>query len=232
MRKGLTISLIICIILMVLSQLVLPTIGSRTVDKELREALETENVSTSISTFPGFMLLFGKIDSMHVEAENGKLGNIRCSKLVLDGQNIDADLSALSLNDGSAIRSADSITLAGTITEANLQEFLQNKLDKVEDLKVKMTKESITATGNIKILKRNVELSLTGQLFEDNGMIYFHMTHLDIKGGILGKAVVGNFFGDIMILNLRGIAFPSEFEGVEHYDGYVILKARSVQKVL
>lgn len=233
MRKGLTISLIICIILLVLCQIAVPGIANNMVETKLKTALRTERIDSSISTFPGFMLLFGQMDTLHVEAENGLIGNIRCSKLVLDGTNVDADLSALDLKDGSAVRSADSLTLTGTITEDNLQEYMQNKLGDVESLSVSMKKDGTSAAGKVKILGRTADIELSGQFFEDNGSIYFRMTKLNVRNTPLGDAVIGNIFGDMQLLNLHGFPFPAEYDSVEQFDGYVILKAsRHVQEGL
>lgn len=233
MRKGLTISLIICIILLVLCQFVVPSVANNMVETKLKIALRTERIESSISTFPSFMLLFGQMDKLHVEAENGLIGDIRCSKLVLDGTNVDADLSALDLKDGSAVRSAESLTLTGTITEDNLQEYMQSKLGDVESLSVSMKKDGISAAGKVKILGRTADISMDGQLLEENGSIYYRMTSLNVRNTPLGDAVVGNIFGDMQLLNLHGFSFPAEYESVEQHDGYVILKAsRRVQEGL
>lgn len=225
MRKGLTIFLIICIILIGLCQLVVPAVANGTVESKLKTALGTENVDVSISSTPGFMLLFGQLDTIHAEADNGMLGNIRCSKLVLDGKNVRADLNALDVQDGSAIQSADYLTLVGRITQDDLQTFLQQKLGKVDDLQVEIHPDKTIATGKIKLLGREADVSLQGIFYEEMGMIYFHMTDMKVRNAVLGNAVIGNFFGDILLLDLHSLAFPAQFDSVDQQEGYVMLKA-------
>lgn len=225
LRKLLTISLIICIILVGLCQFVVPGMISSTANSKLRDALQTQQVNSELSTVPGFMLMFGQIDKLHIEAENGKLGNIRCSKLVLDGKNVNADISAFDLQDGSAVKSADMLTLTGTITEDNLKEYMRDKLEGVGDLNVKMTSNYTTATGNIKLLGQPAEVSISGNFSVDKEKLYFQMASIDIKNSLLGHAVIGNMFGDMLLLDLQDISFPSEFDSVEQHEGYVTLKA-------
>lgn len=225
LRKVLTISLIICIILVVLCQFVLPGIATSTVNTKLQSALQTDKVQTEMSTFPGCLLMFGQMDKIHVEAENGRIGNVRCSKLVLDGKNVRANISAFDVKDGSAVESADELTLTGTITEANLQEYMADRLDGVENLTVKMTNKETTASGQIKLLGRAADVSITGNFYEERGLLYFHMTGIDIRNALLGHAVIGNLFGDMLLVDLQEMAFPAEFNRVEQHDGYVVLVA-------
>lgn len=225
MRKLLTISLIICIILVGLCQFVVPSIAAGTIDTKLQSALQTDRVRSEVSSFPGVLLMFGQMDKVHVEAENGKLGNMRCSKLVLDGKNVRANISALDLRGGSAVESADKLTLTGTITEDNLREYMQDRLDGVEDLTVKMTRKETTASGKIKFLGRQADISVTGNFYEERGLLYFHMTSIDIKNALLGHAIIGNLFGDMVLLDLQELSFPAKFDSVEQHDGHVILNA-------
>ena len=230
MRKGLTISLIICIILCGVSQLLIPVIAGQTVETKLKTALVSDEVNVSVSSMPGILLLFGEIDTIHATAKNGMLGNIRCSQLVLDGKNVQADLSSLDVKDGSAITAADSLTLTATITQDDLQKFLQEKLGKVENLTVTLRNDRAVANGEIKLLGKKADVTLEGIFFEENGMVYFKMTHLDIQNAVLGRAVVGNFFGDILVLDLHSLAFSAAIESVEQKDGYVLLKANHVEQ--
>ena len=62
-------------------------------------------------------------------------------------------------------------------------------------------------------------------LFDDNGSVYFRMTKLDIKNALFGKAVIGNFFGDILLINLHALPFSAELDRVVQKDGEVVLMA-------
>ena len=58
-----------------------------------------------------------------------------------------------------------------------------------------------------------------------DGGLYFHMTQLDIKNAVFGQAVLGNFFGDILLFDLYNSPVRAEIDDVEQHDGYVVIRA-------
>ena len=135
----------------------------------------------------------------------------------------------LDANNGKAVSSAESLTLTGIITEENLQQFLEEEWGDVENLKVTMTPEQIAVSGQLEFLGKKADLQMSGIIFEDNGEISFHMEKLEVKNSRLGNAVIGNFFGDIVLLDTRRLYFPAEYESAVMQNGSVILKARMRQ---
>lgn len=234
MRRVLTIFSIIIIILIVFSQCLLPGLLEKTAESRLQEASKADRVEVGFSTVPALKMALGRVDAAEINAENAQLGNIRVSKLHLSGEGLQVNILNLisysgNKEDGSKpelfITGADKLVLTGEITEENLADFLQKKVDKIEDIQVKMTPESVTATGKVKLGGQMADLSLEGVFFEQNGSVFFRMTKLDIRNALFGHAAVGNFFGDIVVLNLRQLPFEAEYDRVEQMDGKVILTA-------
>ncbi len=95
-----------------------------------------------------------------------------------------------------------------------------------------MDSEKLSASGTVKLFGRTAELTLEGIVFEENGAVYFHMTRLDIKNAVLGKAVIGNFFGDILLFDLYKMPVRSEVDDVEMQDGQVVIKASYRKSVI
>lgn len=206
-------------------QLILPGIIGGNMASRIKEAAKAENVAVDVRSVPGFLLLAGRMDNLDVVVDNAQLGDMKVSKLALHGENVRVDLSALDTRDGSAIQSADNLELTGVITQDALKEMLVKKMDKVENLDVHMDKDKISATGQIKFLGRMADVTLEGKVLPENGGVYFHMTRLDIRNAVLGQAVLGNFFGDILIFNLYDSPVRAEIEDVEQQDGQVVIKA-------
>lgn len=207
------------------SQLVLPGLMEGRLGSLIQKELQAENVEVELQSLPGVQLLAGRADRIDITADGAQLGDIRVEKLTLHGENVQADFSALNKRDGSAIRSADRLELTGTITSQALQDMLEKKLDKVEKLTASMDKDKLTASGQVKLIGRMADIHLEGRVLAKDGGLYFHMTQLDIKNAVFGQAVLGNFFGDILLFDMYNSPVRAEIDDVEQHDGYVVIRA-------
>ena len=220
-----TIFSIIIIILIVFSQFFFVPLVEKTAETRLKNATQASTAAVSLQTMPAVLLLLGQVDNVDMKAENAMLGQVRVQELTLKGKNVGVDPFALDAQDGSAVRRADTLELTGTITAENLADLLRRKVDKLENVEVTITPEIVSASAQVKLGGRMADLHLEGVLFDDNGSVYFRMTKLDIKNALFGKAVIGNFFGDILLINLHALPFSAELDRVVQKVGEVVLMA-------
>lgn len=225
MGKRISILIGIVVLAAAFCQLLLPGIIGGNLANRIKEAARAENVTANVRAMPGFMLLAGQMDNLDVVVDNAWLGDIQVSRLTLHGENLQVDYSALDSRDGSAIQSADNLELTGVITQQALQDMLVKKMEKVDNLHVQMDADKISATGQIKLLGRMADITLEGKVLPENGGLYFHMTRLDIRNAVLGQAVLGNFFGDILIFDLYNSPIRAEIDDVQQQAGQVTIKA-------
>lgn len=225
MGKRISILIGIVVLAAAFCQLLLPGIISGNLANRIKEAARAENVTANVRAMPGFMLLAGQMDNLDVVVDNAWLGDIQVSRLTLHGENLQVDYSALDSRDGSAIQSADNLELTGVITQQALQDMLVKKMEKVDNLHVQMDADKISATGQVKLLGRMADITLEGKVLPENGGLYFHMTRLDIRNAVLGQAVLGNFFGDILIFDLYNSPIRAEIDDVQQQAGQVTIKA-------
>ncbi len=225
MGKRISILIGIVVLAAAFCQLLLPGIIGGNLANRIKEAARAENVTANVRAMPGFMLLTGQMDNLDVVVDNAWLGDIQVSRLTLHGENLQVDYSALDSRDGSAIQSADNLELTGVITQQALQDMLVKKMEKVDNLHVQMDADKISATGQVKLLGRMADITLEGKVLPENGGLYFHMTRLDIRNAVLGQAVLGNFFGDILIFDLYNSPIRAEIDDVQQQAGQVTIKA-------
>ncbi len=225
MGKRISILIGIVVLTAAFCQLLLPGIIGGNLANRIKEAARAENVTANVRAMPGFMLLAGQMDNLDVVVDNAWLGDIQVSRLTLHGENLQVDYSALDSRDGSAIQSADNLELTGVITQQALQDMLVKKMEKVDNLHVQMDADKISATGQVKLLGRMADITLEGKVLPENGGLYFHMTRLDIRNAVLGQAVLGNFFGDILIFDLYNSPIRAEIDDVQQQAGQVTIKA-------
>ena len=225
MGKRISILIGIVVLAAAFCQLLLPGIIGGNLANRIKEAARAENVTANVRAMPGFMLLAGQMDNLDVVVDNAWLGDIQVSRLTLHGENLQVDYSALDSRDGSAIQSADNLELIGVITQQALQDMLVKKMEKVDNLHVQVDADKISATGQVKLLGRMADITLEGKVLPENGGLYFHMTRLDIRNAVLGQAVLGNFFGDILIFDLYNSPIRAEIDDVQLQAGQVTIKA-------
>lgn len=225
MGKRISILIGIVVLAAAFCHLLLPGIIGGNLANRIKEAARAENVTANVRAMPGFMLLAGQMDNLDVVVDNAWLGDIQVSRLTLHGENLQVDYSALDSRDGSAIQSADNLELTGVITQQALQDMLVKKMEKVDNLHVQMDADKISATGQVKLLGRMADITLEGKVLPENGGLYFHMTRLDIRNAVLGQAVLGNFFGDILIFDLYNSPIRAEIDDVQQQAGQVTIKA-------
>lgn len=225
MGKRISILIGIVVLAAAFCQLLLPGIIGGNLSNRIKEAARAENVTANVRAMPGFMLLAGQMDNLDVVVDNAWLGDIQVSRLTLHGENLQVDYSALDSRDGSAIQSADNLELTGVITQQALQDMLVKKMEKVDNLHVQMDADKISATGQVKLLGRMADITLEGKVLPENGGLYFHMSRLDIRNAVLGQAVLGNFFGDILIFDLYNSPIRAEIDDVQQQAGQVTIKA-------
>lgn len=225
MGKRISILIGIVVLAAAFCQLLLPGIIGGNLANRIKEAARAENVTVNVRAMPGFMLLAGQMDNLDVVVDNAWLGDIQVSRLTLHGENLQVVYSALDSRDGSAIQSADNLELTGVITQQALQDMLVKKMEKVDNLHVQMDADKISATGQVKLLGRMADITLEGKVLPENGGLYFHMTRLDIRNAVLGQAVLGNFFGDILIFDLYNSLIRAEIDDVQQQAGQVTIKA-------
>ena len=225
MGKRISILIGIVVLAAAFCQLLLPGIIGGNLANRIKEAARAENVTVNVRAMPGFMLLAGQMDNLDVVVDNAWLGDIQVSRLTLHGENLQVDYSVLDSRDGSAIQSADNLELTGVITQQALQDMLVKKMEKVDNLHVQMDADKISATGQVKLLGRMADITLEGKVLPENGGLYFHMTRLDIRNAVLGQAVLGNFFGDILIFDLYNSPIRAEIDDVQQQAGQVTIKA-------
>lgn len=178
-----------------------------------------------MSTSPAILLLLGQIDHIDMTAENAMIGQVRVKELVLKGENVRIDIRSLAQDGGVAVRTADKLELTGTIGVENLTDLLTRKVDKLKDAEVTITPDGVKVTGNVVIAGRKAEVSLEGIILGENGSIYFHMTKLNIRNAIFGKAVISNFFGDILLTDLKVLPFKVELDDVVQKNDEIVITA-------
>ena len=225
MRKGLTIFSLLFIILIVFGQFVLPSLAEKTAQARITAGDRAAAAEVSLQSQPSILLLLGQIDAVKAKADGLRIGQVRLQQVTMEGRNIRVDVPAFIMDDELRVRSADALSFTGVIREDNIQELLQRRVDKLQNVQVKITRESIKASAQAKIMGRMADIDLEGTVVENDGGLYFHMTRLNIRNSVLGKASMGELFGDILLTKLTALPLKAQVDSVEMQEGQIVVTA-------
>lgn len=210
-------------ILLVFGETLLPAWARQTAETMLRDR-GAESAEVTLESTPGILFLLGQIDTLKLDAKGLRIGDLRMDRVQLTGSGVHFSSRELFLNHRVHLISAEDLKFTGTVSEDALRNLLAKRIDKLDNIKVTIDEDGVHATADVKIFGRMVDVVLEGKIVEDAQALYFHMTRLDIRNALIGKANLGDIFGDIQIAKLDALPLKTRIESVEHRKGAIVVR--------
>ena len=225
MRKLLIGLILVVVIALAGATYILPTYISNQISGRIERSLQTDSVSANIETSPSFMMLFGQVDNIDIEATNIKLDKVNLNKLSLKGENIEISVQDLLLARRLVINSADNLTITGLIDENNLAQLLAKEVDKISDIAVKITPDNVEATGKISFLGQEATINVKGIIVVGGKNLLFRITDANTENRLFGKIGI-SFTKDIFLVSTDKLPLEgAKFTRVEQQGGRVLIEA-------
>ena len=225
MRKLLIGLILVVVIALAGATYILPTYISNQISGRIERSLQTDSVSANIETSPSFMMLFGQVDNIDIEATNIKLDKVNLNKLSLKGENIEISVQDLLLARRLVINSADNLTITGLIDENNLAQLLAKEVDKISDIAVKITPDNVEATGKISFLGQEATINVKGIIVVEGKNLLFRITDANTENRLFGKSGI-SFTKDIFLVSTDKLPLEgAKFTRVEQQNGQVLIEA-------
>lgn len=225
MRKLLIGLILVVVIALAGATYILPTYISNQISGRIERSLQTDSVSANIETLPSFMMLFGQVDNIDIEATNIKLDKVNLNKLSLKGENIEISVQDLLLARRLVINSADNLTITGLIDENNLAQLLAKEVDKISDIAVKITPDNVEATGKISFLGQEATINVKGIIVVEGKNLLFRITDANTENRLFGKIGI-SFTKDIFLVSTDKLPLEgAKFTRVEQQNGQVLIEA-------
>lgn len=210
-------------ILLVFGETLLPAWARQTAETMLRDR-GAESAEVTVESTPGILFLLGQIDILKIDAKGLRIGDLRMERVQLTGSGVHFSSRDLFLDHRVHLISAEDLKLTGVVSEDALRNLLAKRIDKLDNIKVTIDEDGVHATAEVKIFGRMADVVLEGKIVEDAQALYFHMTRLDIKNALIGKANLGDIFGDIQIAKLDTLPLKTRIESVEHRKGAIVVR--------
>ena len=225
MRKLLIGLILVVVIALAGAIYILPTYISNQISGRIERSLQTDSVSANIETSPSFMMLFGQVDNIDIEATNIKLDKVNLNELSLKGENIEISVQDLLLARRLVINSADNLTITGLIDENNLAQLLAKEVDKISDIAVKITPDNVEATGKISFLGQEATINVKGIIVVEGKNLLFRITDANTENRLFGKIGI-SFTKDIFLVSTDKLPLEgAKFTRVEQQNGQVLIEA-------
>ena len=225
MRKALTIAGSFFIILVVITEFVLPGLVRGTLQTKAASRLATSDVTIAVDSAPAALLALGEADTLHVVAHQAKVGDVTVQELTLDGKVVRFDVPALVRGEGVTVNGARELRLQGIVSEDDLRAVIAQKVDRLEDVAVRITPDGVLTTASVKLFGRKADVEMEGEVVEDGGALYFRMRRLNIKNALLGTAKLGDMFGSFQLAAADKLPFGLKLQRAIQKDGIVLLTA-------
>jgi len=225
LRKLLIGLILVVVIALAGATYILPTYISNQISGRIERSLQTDSVSANIETSPSFMMLFGQVDNIDIEATNIKLDKVNLNELSLKGENIEISVQDLLLARRLVINSADNLTITGLIDENNLAQLLAKEVDKISDIAVKITPDNVEATGKISFLGQEATINVKGIIVVEGKNLLFRITDANTENRLFGKMGI-SFTKDIFLVSTDKLPLEgAKFTRVEQQNGQVLIEA-------
>lgn len=225
LRKLLIGLILVVVIALAGATYILPTYISNQISGRIERSLQTDSVSANIETSPSFMMLFGQVDNIDIEATNIKLDKVNLNELSLKGENIEISVQDLLLARRLVINSADNLTITGLIDENNLAQLLAKEVDKISDIAVKITPDNVEVTGKISFLGQEATINVKGIIVVEGKNLLFRITDANTENRLFGKIGI-SFTKDIFLVSTDKLPLEgAKFTRVEQQNGQVLIEA-------
>ena len=224
LRKALTITGLCFIILIVLGELLLPTVVESALESRLSQKFSTPHVDVELSALPRLMLLLGRTDSLSVTVKDGQVGQLRVHEMALSGRKAVLDMSSFTAG-RLALEQAEALDLTAMFDENGLREALARKINKADNVEVHITDDNVLVTADTNLLGHKAQLSLVGHIVADDGTLYFDTDQFDIQNSPFGTARLGDSLGRIALVKPEQLPLKMRVVSVDQQEGSVIVRA-------
>lgn len=238
MKKFLTAIVVLLIVaavaIVACAQFIVPNALSNYLKSKVIDLTHAQEVTLHLNAMPSAKISLGYVDSLHCTADDATIGDLNLKKAVLEGSTLKINIKEIIFptegisreeHTNRCLSSASSLELSGVITEEALRDFLVRKIDHLKDTKVTMSPEGISASAKVKILGREADVQIGGQIIVRDGDLYFQMLNLNVENAILRRVNLDRFLGDFNLTEAVKMPFGLQFRTVEMRQGEAFVKA-------
>lgn len=210
-------------VLVIFSEFVVPTVMSAAAQSQLRKLTSSDNLTVSLDSVPGLLMLTGVVNTVDIKAQEAWLGDVRANDLALHGEDVTVNVERFIQGKGFQIDKAGQIDFVGMVTAKSLEELINKKVDKLNVESLEITPEAIKIKAKAAVLGKDLKVDFTGNVYNNGNKLYLRAQQVSVKGVSVRNRIATRIFGDILLYDFDRLKFPVQLQTVEQQTGTVYM---------
>lgn len=211
----------VIVVLVIFSEFVVPTVMSAAAQSQLRKLTSSDNLTVSLKSVPGLLMLTGVVNRVEIKAQEAYLGDLRGNDMELHGEDVIVNVERFIQGKGFQIDKAGHIDFFGTVTAKSLEELINKKVDKLNVEGLEITPETIRIKAKAAVLGKDLKVDFTGDVYNNGNKLYLRAQQVSVKGVSVKSRIATRIFGDILLYDFDRLKFPVELQTVEQQSGTI-----------
>lgn len=208
-------------VLVIFSEFVVPTVMSAAAQSQLRKLTSSDNLTVSLKSVPGLLMLTGNVNRVEIKAQEAYLGELRGNDMELHGEDVTVNVERFIQGNGFQIDKAGHIDFFGTVTANSLEELINKKVDKLNVESLEITPEAIKIKAKAAVLGKDLKVDFAGDVYNNGNKLYLRAQQVSVKGVSVKSRIATRIFGDILLYDFDRLKFPVELQTVEQQAGII-----------
>jgi hypothetical protein len=197
----------VLLLLVVASELLLPTVMSTVVSQSMMKLTGSDHVEAKLSKSPAVLMLDGEFDKITMLADHVKVDKIVFSQMNIALTNAQLDMGKLLSSRVVEIKSVDDVTIAAVVGQDDLAQYLNHSVKGIKNAVVVITPDKVKASSTFAIGGLiNVAVSLEGRIVGDGQKIKFVTDRFLINNTLTGN-IGGSLLTEIPLVDLNKLPF-------------------------
>ncbi len=191
MKKFIVVLIVLAVVVFGGAQIVLPGFVQKQLEAQIGGQLQAESVNLHVESSPALRLALGDVDVFRGDLENVKLGTLNFADIHFDIANMQLDPVDLLMNRRVTIKSLGSGEIEGTVTQNDLQHFLEANVKGLNINQVIVKSDGLEIVGTIDIGVITGTADIKGRLELNQNQLQFSPQRFEINGAGIGGLNAG-----------------------------------------
>lgn len=202
---------VVIVLLVGLTQVLLPPVLESRVERSLRERLtEADYLKVDIQAWPALASLLGRFHVIRIDARNFVVDKLPVEAFLVEGREVRLNTGALYHNGELLVENAADLRLTVLLTEDSINRYFWEQVDPEKRFQVSLTPQGAVLEGAVAFFGQQLDLTLRG-VFEirDQTRLIFMPEALTVENVAVPQVLLKSLVEDkALIMDLAGLPIP------------------------
>ncbi|WP_298704205.1 DUF2993 domain-containing protein [uncultured Veillonella sp.] len=229
MKKFIIALVVIIVAVLVAAQVLLPDFVKSQLEREINSKLNPDSTTLVVESSPAAKMLLGDVDALRGELEGVTLGHLTFADVHLDVQDMQFNAFDLLVNHKLEISEIGKGQIEGTVTESDLQTFMEKNIKGLQIKEVDINSNGINVVGSVDMGFIKGTANIKGKLEIKNNSLVFSPDRFEINGSSIG-GLTSAVLKQIVIYDFTEFPIPVQADRIETVNGELHLYVSPIAK--